>query len=63
MIPRMKTKGKKIKVNNDTYKEGWRNYAHVYIDDSDEPSIAVGEDGSIRDFDKEEWIVEPGDKE
>lgn len=34
-------------------------YAHIFINDDEEPAFAVCADGSIRDLVAGEWIVEP----
>ena len=36
-------------------------YAHVFVEDDEEPAFAVCDDGSIRDLVAGEWIVEPPD--
>ncbi|WP_302801667.1 hypothetical protein [Mitsuokella multacida] len=38
-------------------------YAHVFVEDDEEPAFAVCDDGSIRDLVAGEWIVEPADDE
>lgn len=38
-------------------------YAHVFVNDDEDPVFAVGYDGSIRDLVAGEWIVEPSDDE
>lgn len=38
-------------------------YAHVFVEDNEEPAFAVCDDGSIRDLVAGEWIVEPADDE
>lgn len=36
-------------------------YAHVFVEDDEEPAFAVCDDGPIRDLVAGEWIVEPPD--
>ena len=33
-------------------------YAHIFVDEEEEPVIGITSDG-IRDFETDEWIVEP----
>lgn len=37
-------------------------YAHIFVNDEDEPVIGITREG-IRDFESDEWIIEPENPE